>query len=112
MGDGRRWRCLRRRSRPVCLTRSATVNRRGEGRKYLCSTIAWDWSSGIIPQALVRSSDWFLVVMIGVSCSECSTGKEAQQIAHHDGRVAVSVNGLIWITTYTSLSIQYKEQDG
>lgn len=85
MGDGRRWRCRRRRSRPVCLTRSATVNGNGGGSKYLCSTIAWDRSSGIVPQALVRSSDWLLVVMVGVSCGKCGKGKEAQGIEQHDG---------------------------
>lgn len=57
----------------------------GEGRKYLCSAIAWDWSSGIVPQALVRSGDWLLVMMVGVSSSKCSTGKKAQGIEQHDG---------------------------
>ena len=51
--------------------------------KYLCPTIARDWSPGIVPQTLVRSSDWLLVV-VGVSGSECSTCNEGKGIEQHD----------------------------
>lgn len=66
----------------ACLTKSARVNGHGEGRKYLCSTITWDGSSCIVPQALVRSSDWLLVV-VRVSSSKCSTSNEAKRIEQH-----------------------------
>ena len=53
-----------------------------ESREYLCTTIARDWSSGIVPQAFVRSSDWLLVV-VGMSYSKCSTSKGAKRIEQH-----------------------------
>lgn len=65
----------------ACDARSATIEGDWQGREYLCSTISRDWCPGVVPQALVRSSDWLLVVVvvvIGVSGCKCSTSKEAE----------------------------------
>ena len=88
MGDGRRWRFRRRRSRPVGhgkLVPMAMAMAVGKvGSKYLCTTVTWDWCSSIVPETLMGSGDWLLIV-IGVSGNKCSTCKQAKRMEQdHD----------------------------
>lgn len=70
----------------ACCARSAILHDHWQGREYLCTTITRDWCPGVVPQALVRSSNWLLVVVVvvvEVGGSKCSTRKEAQRIEQH-----------------------------
>ena len=51
--------------------------------EYLCSSIAWNWSSGVVPQALVRSCYWFLV-MVTVSDNERCKACNREEWEQHD----------------------------
>ena len=51
--------------------------------EYLCSSIAWNWSSGVIPQALVRSCYWFLV-MVTMSDNERCKACNREELEQHD----------------------------
>lgn len=63
----------------ACGARSATTKGHWLGIEYLCTTIARDWAPGVVPQALVWSSNWLLVVVVvGVRGCKCSTSKEAE----------------------------------
>ena len=50
--------------------------------RYLCSSIAWNWSSGVIPQALVWSCYWFLV-MVTVSDNERCKACNREDLEQH-----------------------------
>lgn len=68
----------------ACCARSAVLHGHWQGREYLCTTITRDWCPGVVPQALVRSSNWLLVVVVvEVSGSKGSTGKEGQRSEQH-----------------------------
>ena len=54
-----------------------------EGRKYLCTTISWDWCPSVVPQTLVGTGDRLLIV-IGMRGSKCSTCKQAKRMEQHD----------------------------
>ena len=66
----------------ACLAQSDTDSHDRAGRPYLGPSITWDGPPGVVPQALVRSSDWRLVVAV-VSDSQCSIGKEVKRIQQH-----------------------------
>ena len=51
--------------------------------EYLCSSIAWNWSSGVVPQALVRSCYW-LLVMVTVSDNERCKACNREEWEQHD----------------------------
>ena len=54
------------------------------GSKYLCTTVTWNWCPSIVPQTLMGSCDWLLIV-IGVRGDKCSTCKQAKRMKqHHD----------------------------
>ncbi len=50
--------------------------------EYLCSSIAWNWVSGVIPQALVWSCYWFLV-MVTVSDNERCQACNREELEQH-----------------------------
>lgn len=68
----------------ACGARSGTTSGHSQSRTYLCTTIARDRCPGIVPQALVRSSNWLLVVIVvGVSGSKGSRSNYAERIEQH-----------------------------
>ncbi len=54
-------------------------------RRYLCSAIPRYWPSRIIPQALVRSSDW-LLVMVAVSNGNSNKATETERLEQHGSK--------------------------
>ena len=69
--------------------------------EYLCSSVAWNWlSSGIIPQALVWSCYWFLV-MVTVSDNERYKACNREELEQHRER---ETNQLAMGSSYAALN--------
>lgn len=82
MGDGRRWKCQRRRRRPGSPCQLGWTGDI-EDKMYLCASIAWDRSPGVVPQAFMRSSDWLLIV-VGVGKDKSSKASASKKVEQHD----------------------------
>ena len=71
----------------------------------LGASVTWDWSSSIVPQALVRSSDWLLIV-IGVSEYKSSKGSTMERLEQHGSKYLSRLRCLMLDARYTMLDTQ------
>ena len=68
--------------------------------EYLCSSITWNWSPGVVPQALVWSCYWFLV-MVTMSDNERRKARNREELEQHDKTKA---NQIADCSSYAALS--------